>query len=448
MPKTTVNCPSCRQPLAAEIDQIFDMNADPTAKQKLISGAFNFIQCPRCGYQGNLSTMVVYHDPEKELLLTFVPAELGLPRNEQERLIGNLINQVVNKLPPEKRKAYILRPQSALTMQGLVERILEADGITREMIQAQQQKLNLIQRLLTATSPDVRAEIARQEDQMIDAEFFALLSRIAEAAIASGDQNGAQQLVELQQSLLPVTTFGKQLQEQSQEIEAAVKSLQEMGENLTREGLLEVVIKAPSETRIKALVSLARPGMDYQFFQLLSDRIDRARGDGRTRLIELRETLLRLTQEVDRQVEARQVAAQQLLGKILQAPDVTAELEKNLPAVDDFFLQEVSRALQLARQQGDLDKINKLQTIVELLQSLSAAAPEVEFIEALVEAPDETSRQAILEANRDKVTPELLNSLVNIVAQVESSEDKELAIHLKAVHRQVLRFSMQANLST
>jgi hypothetical protein len=188
--------------------------------------------------------------------------------------------------------------------------------------------------------------------------------------------------------------------------------------------------------------------MDYQFFQLLSDRIDRARGDGRMRLIELRETLLRLTQEVDRQVEARQVAAQQLLGKILQAPDVTAELEKNLPTVDDFFLQEVSRALQLARQQGDLDKINKLQTIVELLQSLSAAAPEVEFIEALVEAPDETSRQAILEANRDKVTPELLNSLVNIVAQVESSEDKELAIHLKAVHRQVLRFSMQANLST
>ena len=236
MPKTTINCPGCRQPLAAEIEQLFDMGVDPTAKQKLISGEFNFIQCPRCGYQGNLSTMIVYHDPEKELLLTHIPAELGLPRNEQERLVGNLINQVVNKLPQEKRKAYLLRPQSTLTMQGLVERILEADGITREMIQAQQQKLSLIQRLLMATSPDVRAEIARQEDKLIDSEFFALLSRIAEAALAGGDQNGAKQLVELQQSLLAVTTFGRQLQEQSQELEAAVKSLQEIGENLTRGG--------------------------------------------------------------------------------------------------------------------------------------------------------------------------------------------------------------------
>lgn len=446
MPKTTINCPGCRQPLAAEIEQLFDMGVDPTAKQKLISGEFNFIQCPRCSYQGNLSTMIVYHDPEKELLLTHIPAELGLPRNEQERLVGNLINQVVNKLPQEKRKAYLFRPQSTLTMQGLVERILEADGITREMIQAQQQKLSLIQRLLMATSPDVRAEIARQEDKLIDSEFFALLSRIAEAALAGGDQNGAKQLVELQQSLLPVTTFGRQLQEQSQELEAAVKSLQEIGENLTREALLDVVIKAPSETRVKALVSLARPGMDYQFFQLLSDRIDRARGDGRVRLIELRETLLRLTQEVDKQVEARQYAAQQLLAKILQAPDVTVELEKNLQSIDDFFLQEVSRSLQIARQQGDLDRINKLQSIVELLQSLSSAPPEVAFIEELVEAPDDRSRHALLEANRDKVTPELLNSLVNIVAQVETSEDKELADHVRAVHRQVLRFSMQANL--
>lgn len=445
MPRTSVNCPSCRQPVVADIDQVFDVGADPTAKQKIISGAFNLIQCPRCGYQGNLATMLVYHDPQKELLLTFVPYELGLPRNEQERLMGGLINQVVNRLPPEKRKAYLLQPQSTLTLQGLIERVLEAEGITREMIQSQQQKLNLIQRLLPA-SDDVRQEIAKQEDKLMDEEFFALLSRIAESAAAAGDENSARQLVELQQSLLPLTTTGRELQEQSREIEAAIASLQEAGENLTRDKLLDLVMNAPTETRLEALVSLARAGLDYQFFQLLSDRIDRARGDGRARLIELREKLLLLTREIDQQVERRRAIARQLLDEILKSPDVSASLQKNIQAVDEFFLQELNLALQSASQVGDLERIGKLQKIVELLQSLSAPPPEVAFIGELVEAENDDARQALLENNKEKITPEFISALTNIVSQVEESEDQELALRMKAVHRQVLRHSMQVNL--
>jgi len=445
MPRTTVNCPNCRQPLLADIDQVFDVGVDPAAKQKIISGALNLIQCSRCGYQGNLSTMIVYHDPQKELLLTFAPPELGLPRNEQERLMGGLINQVVNRLPAEKRKAYLLRPQTTLTLQGLVERVLEADGVTREMLQAQQQKLNLLQRLLTS-SEDARQEIAKQDDNLMDGEFFALLRHITETALAGGDQESARKLVELQQSLMPLTTFGRELQEQTQEIESAVASLQEAGEDLTRETLLDLVIKAPNETRVRALVSLARPGMDYQFFQLLTDRIERARGDGRARLIELRESLLKFTSDVDRQMEQRRASARQVLDQILQSPDATATLQQNLHVVDDFFLQEVNSALQLARQAGDLEKIGKLQKIVELLQSLSTAPPEVAFIEELVEAQDDQARRKILEDNRDKLTPELINTLTNIVAQVESGEDEELAEQIKAVYRLVVRFSMEANL--
>ncbi len=108
MPKMQVNCPNCRQPLVADVQQLFDVNTDPSAKQRLLSGAYNLIQCQVCGFQGNLSTLVIYHDPEKELLLSFVPAEIGLPRNEQERIIGGLINQVINALPQEKRKGYFI----------------------------------------------------------------------------------------------------------------------------------------------------------------------------------------------------------------------------------------------------------------------------------------------------------------------------------------------------
>ena len=160
MPKTRINCPNCRQPVTADVDQLFDAGSDPSAKSRLISGAFNQIRCPSCGYQGNLSTPIVYHDPDKELLFYFFVPPDRQHADYQERIIGALINQVVNKLPQEKRKGYLLRPQSVLTLQGLVERILEGDGITREMLQAQQQRLNLLQRLLTA-SADVRAEMIK-----------------------------------------------------------------------------------------------------------------------------------------------------------------------------------------------------------------------------------------------------------------------------------------------
>ncbi len=445
MPKTRINCPNCRQPMMADIEQLFDVGADPAVKQRLLSGAANFIQCPNCGYQGNLATPIVYHDPDKELLLTYFPPELNVPRDEQERIIGGMINQVVNRLPQEKRKGYLLRPQPTLTLQGLVERILEADGITREMIQAQQQRLNLLQRLVNAT-PDARVEIAKQEDQLIDAEFFGLLNRLVETAVASGDQESARRLAEVQQNLLPVTNFGRELQSQAQEVEAAVASLREAGQGLTREKLLDLVENAPNETRLNALVSLARPGMDYEFFRLLSDRIDRARGEGRARLVKLRDQLLEMTQKIDQQMQARAEQSRQLLNNILQSENIEEATLQNLPAVDEFFLQELNSALEDARKQGDLEKLGKLQKVVGIIQQASEAPPEVALIEELLDAPDEKARQAILEANRDKITPEFLDALTNIVAQVQSSDDQQLVERMKAVNRQALRFSMQANL--
>lgn len=446
MPATRINCPNCRQPISAEIQQVFDLNEDPAAKQTLLSGMYNVVQCPHCGYQGNVATPIVYHDPDKELLLTFVPAEIGLPRDEQERVIGNLINQIVNRLPQEKRKGYLLRPQSTLTMQGLVERILEEDGITREMIQAQQKKISLIERLLGA-SEESRVEIAKEEDEQIDAEFFTILSRLAEAALAGGDENSARQLAEIQRSLLENTSFGREVKEQSDEVEAAAQSLRDLGREVTREKLLDLILKAPTELRMRALVSLARPALDYEFFQLLSQRIDRARGDGRTRLAQIREQILEWTAEIDKQMEARVEQTRQLLDRILAAGDVESAMAQSLGAVDDVFLAEVDSAMEVARKSGDLDQISKIQKVINVIEKASAPPPELAFIEDLLDTVDETERNKILAENPEKVTPELLNTLTNIVAQTEGGSEPELTEQVKALHRQVLRFSMQANLN-
>lgn len=110
--KAQISCPRCHQPLVAQIEQLFDVSSDPGAKQRLLGGVSNFAVCQNCGFNGPLATPIVYHDADKELLLTYFPAELHLPVNEQEKLIGPLINQATNHLPPEKRKAYLLRPQN------------------------------------------------------------------------------------------------------------------------------------------------------------------------------------------------------------------------------------------------------------------------------------------------------------------------------------------------
>lgn len=447
MAKTRVNCPNCRQPVAADINQLFDVGADPAEKQRLLSGSSNSIQCPNCGYQGTVATPIVYHDPQKELLLTYFPPELNVPRNDQERILGGLINQVVNRLPLEQRKGYLLRPQANLTMQSLVERVLEADGITKEVLKAQQERLNLLQRLIGITDEAALAHVVEQEDSRMDRDFFSIMNRLIEAAMLGGDQQGAQSLVELQKKLLPLTTVGKQVQEQNKEVEAAVHSLEAAGKDLTREKLLEIVEKAPNDIQLSVIASLARAGMDYQFFQIISERIERARGTGRERLVTLREKLLKVTSEVDKQMALRKAETLKLLEKILQSPNIAEAVQQSLPAVDDLFVQVLDEVMAETRQAGDLVKLEKLQKVIDVLEQASAPPPELALIEELLSIEDDAGRRSWFETHRNELTPEFMNTLTALLTQAQNGEDAELLSHLQSAYRAALRFTMEANLN-
>ena len=447
MPKTRINCPNCRQPIMADIDQLFDVGQDPTAKQKILSGAFNLASCPNCGFKGMIATPLVYHDPNKDLLLTYFPPELGLPINEQERIIGPMITRVTNSLPQENRKAYLLQPQSMLTMQTMVERILAADGITKEMIQAQQDRMNLLQRLINASDETI-AEITAKEDPLFDSDFFNLLNRLIEASAVQGDQESAKRLGDIQKKLLAKTTFGQQIQEQSKDVEAAIQTLQSAGKSLTREKLLEMVIKAPNGTQLSVLASLGRPGMDYEFFRLLSDRIDRARADGRDRLIKLRDQLLEMTRAIDKQMEERLLQARKNLITVVQAKDIKETMAQNLSLVDEFFVQTFNEEMEAARKAGDLEKISKLKQVEEVVDKASTPPPEVALIQELLEAAtsdDELNKK--LEAHKTEITPEFMDILSSLLVRTESGEDAELKARMNKVFSSALRITMSANLS-
>lgn len=448
MSRVQMSCPRCRQPLVAEVEQLFDAGANPEAKQRFLSGNFNMANCPNCGYQGPLSTPVVYHDPDKELLMTYFPPELGLPVNEQERLIGPLINQVVNRLPNEKRKAYLFRPQTMFTLQSMIEKVLEGEGITREMMEASQQRLNLLQRLLGATSADVRQEIIRQEEKLVDERFFEILGRLIEASLAQGDQNSARALAALQQEVLPMTETGRQLQEQSNEMQAAVQSLQEASQQgLTREKLLDLMIEAPSETRLTTLVSMARNGLDYQFFQILSQRIDEAQNEEKAKLEKLRERVLQLTQEIDQRMQEQMGQSRAMLDQILNAPNIEEAASEHLQDMDDFFAEALRNELQQARQSGDLERLGKVQKVIDVVQKASAPPPEIALAEELMGAENEEQRTQMLEAHAEQITPEFLQLLTSLMMQLEQQgQQPELIDRLQETYRSALRFSMKSNL--
>jgi hypothetical protein len=437
--------------ITANVEQLFDVTQDPQAKQRLLGGISNMARCPHCGYQGRLATPIVYHDNEKELLLTFFPPELNMQLNEQERLIGPMIKQVTDRLPPEKRKGYLLKPVANLTYESMMQTILSKDGITPEMLKEQQDRVQVIERLLQASSKDVRSELIKQNINLFDEQFFALFSRLAQSAAGSGQEPVARAMVDLQNQLLEETEFGRNLKESVGELEAATKALQEVGQGLTREKLLDLVLQSPSDARTRAYATIARGGMDYQFFQLLSERIDKVSGDEKARLESIREKLLDFTNEIDKQMEARYKQAQEFVESLLAQDDVVKAVRDNLNNFTQDAVDVVNQMLRQASEQNDYTRMGKLQKVVEILREVSTP-PEVSFIEQLLDAPDDGTLDKMLDANKDLLNDQFMEALIGLVAQVDQAseqgnpEAKALSEKLGKVYKTAIKYSMKRNL--
>lgn len=446
MPRTTVNCPRCRQPIPADIQQLFDVSQDPQAKARLLSGAVNMAVCPHCGFEGPLSTPMVYHDPAKELLLTYFPPEMGMPVNEQERVIGPLIKQVSDSLPMEMRKGYLLRPQTMLTFDGMIEKILAEDGITKEMIEHQRSQLKLLERLLGTTTADSRSEIIRQEEALIDEQFFALLAQIAQTAMSQQDEASLKQFGEIQNQLLELTEVGKKVKAQAEEHQAAIQALQDASkEGLTREKLLDLIVDAAdSETRLNAYVSMVHSGMDYEFYALLTSRIEASEGEEKAKLETLREKLLAMTNKIDEMLRAQLDQARKAVDAIIAQPNLEEAVIQNAGMINEFFLEALQGELEKARQESDLERSGKLNQVSEIIQKLSTP-PEMAFIEQLLSAGSEEERVKMLEGNKELVTPELLQILSSFLAQSEKDDTQPVEVkqQIEELFSTVMRFSMK-----
>lgn len=442
---TQVRCPRCGTPVPATVEQVIDLAADPSAKARLLSGSLNHVRCPACGYDGMLSTPLVYHDPARELLMTFFPVELGLAQAEQERVLGRLINQVINRLPSERRKAYLLQPQAVLTIQGLVDRILQADGITREDLEAQRAKLRLFEDLLRVPEDQIGAFVA-EHDAELDDVFFQLATL---ALRNTRDERAQKTLADRIDKAISASSLGKKIMAQEAEVRAAAESLQAAGAELTREKLLDLVIAAPNDDRLAALAGLARPAMDYSFFSLLTDRIDKAPGDEKDRLSRLRARLLEETQKIDEAQQARVGRAAELLKQVAGAKDLDRALEAALPYIDEVFLGVLEANLRAARERGDALTGGRLEELSSKIQALLRASLPggIRLAQSVLEEENEEKARAALEAEAGEIDGDLLGALMSAAEELEKEGDPEGAGRMRRLHRHALGLSMRGRMS-
>jgi hypothetical protein len=396
------------------LERILDVEVDPAAKSRLLSGQVNMVICPHCGTAGALDLPFIYHDPEKELALIYAPMEAGRNDVERQKLIGSLSQTLLNQLPPEQKRSYLLNPREFLTLDGLIKRVLEAEGITDEMMEAQQAKAELIGQLLEAASDEERRELIEEHTEELDEEFFQIFQVNLSQIEASGSEELIERFSALEELLLTETEIGRQLAQRAD----AFRQLQE---EPTQKRLVDLLVEAEDRATRAALVTFGQPLIDYAFFQQFTRRIDDAEDEAeRERLKALRKEVMDIREELREQAQRVVDEKRALVDALLNSDDVELLARRRMADMDELFFNVLVAQLERARQVGDEQTAAGLEEILELSRSLmeEAIPPEVVLLSEISEAEGEDEVREILDENEELITPNLVRMLEGIQAQL------------------------------
>ncbi len=430
---TSIACPFCRQPITIQVHQIVDVSEQPELKQLLLAGRLNSFTCPHCRNAGALATPFFYHDPDKELALLFIPMNLNVKEADQQKMIGRLTQQVMSNLAPEKRKAYLLQPQQFFNLKTMIETILQADGITPEMLAREEARLNFLQELVDTTDNAKLDDLIKLHDADFDLTLFQLLNSALAAAAADRQREEFDRVQHIRDRALELTTLGQKIKRQQVVIDAFTA-------NPTRETLLDQLIAAQDIEVREALLTMGRGLLDYPFFQALTAKIDAAKKDGKAeeeiRLTALRKEILATRDKIDAQAQAVMDSKVALLRDLLGTPD--ADLEKTVKArlneIDDLFFEVLTQNLQQA-QQTDQQAFARLQKIGDAAMRViqGTQPPEVRFVNTLLQIEYPTQTKELLERNKQVLGPEFIAWMEGLADELRQNGRTESADRLALV---------------
>jgi hypothetical protein len=427
-----ITCPRCQTPFTADIHQVIDVGQDPQLKYDLLNGQLNLFTCPNCGMSGQMATPLLYHDPEHELFMVHVPMELNLPHEEQQKLIGRLVQEAMNQIPAEQRRGYMLQPQEIISYQTFLEKILATEGITPEMIARQRKQSELLQQLAQADK-DVRDQLLEEHSDQIDETFFAMLHSLIDVAQRQGDDNQLLRLTNLQAKLYTETEVGRELEKRQSALRAFQKEVR-AEEALTPEILLKHVLKnKEDEGTVDALIAMGQAAFNYEFFSLLTEEIEahakKHEKEEAKELTQLRQRLLDVQTTLQEQSRAILDEAMDTLQLLMDAEDMAEAIRQNAARIDDTFMSVLAALRTQAEQAGQRDQAEALRRVYELIiqEAENQVPPQIRLLNKLMRAESEAEQRRVLEENQNLMTPELVQMLEMLGREMASQgETKEM----------------------
>ncbi|MCA9875875.1 MAG: CpXC domain-containing protein [Anaerolineales bacterium] len=436
--QTQITCPNCGTPYVTEVYQLIDVGQQPALKQLILSGQLNLAVCPNCGAGGQLSTPLVYHDPDHELFMTYIPPEMNLDSVQREQIIGRLVRQAVDNTPQEKRRAYMFQPQPVLSLQTFMENILETEGITKEMIARQRKQSELLRKLANADK-DVRDYLLKDNMDLIDETFLAMLQSIMEQASQMNESDQLVKLSNLRAKLMTETPAGRRMEQQQIAVHKFNQAAKKQG-GLSAELLLEhVLANRDDDAVVDAIIAAGQGALRYNFFSLFTEEIEKEEKAGNMaeakKLSDLRARLLQIYDQIQQQTRQVMSQAAETLDAILEAEDMETAVRANFDRFDDAFMYYLASRIAQADQQGQTETVQKLQDIHSLIvqEAEGQVPPEIQLLNAMLESESDLERAQILEEHPELVSEEILEVLDVVQNQVVQTGQDELNGRLESI---------------
>ena len=424
-----VKCPNCEHPFVVMMRSVLDVGEEPDLKEQFLRGEINRAECPNCGSGGILSSPLLYHDPEKELLISYMPQELGLPADQQEQLVGNLVNAVMNSMPAEKRKGYFFQPRTALTMESLYDAILEAEGVSKEALQAQRARMSLINRLLALVDDESDFDkLVEENRQSFSYEFFLMLSSLIDTEAEEGEEEGVSALRALREKLLD-------------KVNPTLPSA--APPDASYDDIIEILQSTEKGEAWRRMIAMNRPRLDYSFFQNLTAKIEAAQraGDNETveELTSLRQRILDEIDAQSRMVREAEDEASLLIMELSDADDLEAAIREHSEEINDIFIAVLSRYRDTALARGNEARAEKMSAMLQIAREVmeEALPPDLRLISRLLSAEYPEGTQALLEEHGDLLSDALLKTYDRYASALERGGDEEATQHLKNVREQI-----------
>lgn len=424
----TVTCPTCRKPFVTQVRNIIDVGAEPELKQAFLQGQVNVATCPSCGQSGMMALPLLYNDPDKQLLLAYVPDQLNMKLEDREKMIGELVNALMKATPPEKRKAYLFQPKTMLSPDRMIEEILLGDGITKEMLDAQRKAVALIQDLLDTKDDEQRLQAMVEEHKAeLDYQFFLLLSASISGSAEAGDAEAAQDLEDLRAKLLDI-------------LEPALP--EPLPADASKDELIDKMLAAEGDEALRGVVISNLHMVDYAFYQALTSRLEAREAAGETaqaeQLAALRAKLLELTQELEQQAREAQQATIALIEALSTSEDQEQAIREHAAEYDNYLFAVLGGMIDAARNSGQSERADKLELLQNNIVNFMEQnmPPELRLLSSLLgaEYPGETKQ--ILEEHASELSADLVAAMNDLATGWEGRGAQEAADKMRQVIEQ------------